>query len=83
LHRSIRNPHPVAFVKQANIANGPQQVNNGAPPAPHAHAGESRTTTNGLLERCDGEWLDTGAAGTAGRSNPALEAVGKLDGASD
>ena len=24
----IKNPHPVAFVKQANIANGPQQVNN-------------------------------------------------------
>lgn len=25
----IKNPRPVAFVKQANIANGPQQVNNG------------------------------------------------------
>jgi hypothetical protein len=24
----IKSPHPVAFVKQANIANGPQQVNN-------------------------------------------------------
>lgn len=27
----IKNPRPVAFVKQANIANGPQQVNNGIP----------------------------------------------------
>ena len=27
----IKNPRPVAFVKQANIANGPQQVNNGTP----------------------------------------------------
>jgi hypothetical protein len=26
----IKNPRPVAFVKQANIANGPQQVNNAA-----------------------------------------------------
>lgn len=26
----IKNPHPVAFVQQANIAHGPQQVNNGA-----------------------------------------------------
>jgi len=26
----IKNPRPVSFVKQANIANGPQQVNNGA-----------------------------------------------------
>lgn len=25
----IKNPRPVAFVRQANIANGPQQVNNG------------------------------------------------------
>ena len=25
----MKNPHPVAFVKQANIAHGPQQVNNG------------------------------------------------------
>ena len=30
----IKNPRPVAFVKQANISNGPQQVNNG--PAPHS-----------------------------------------------
>ena len=26
----IKNPRPVSFVQQANIANGPQQVNNGA-----------------------------------------------------
>ena len=25
----IKNPRPVAFVRQANFANGPQQVNNG------------------------------------------------------
>lgn len=41
----IKNPRPVAFVKQANIANGPQQVNNGSPashdgqqPAAMSHA---------------------------------------------
>lgn len=27
----IKNPRAVAFVRQANIANGPQQVNNGTP----------------------------------------------------
>ncbi|MFM7460039.1 MAG: hypothetical protein ACKO15_04265, partial [Burkholderiales bacterium] len=32
----IKNPKPFAFVKQANIAGGHQQVNNGAP----SHAGE-------------------------------------------
>ena len=26
---NIKNPRPLAFVKQANISNGPQQVNNG------------------------------------------------------
>ena len=47
----IKNPKPVAFVKQANIAHGHQQVNNGdtplpapaqaqlSPPAPDALAG--------------------------------------------
>lgn len=41
----IKNPRQVAFVKQANIANGPQQVNNGTPasqdgqqPAAMSHA---------------------------------------------
>jgi len=32
----IKNPRPVAFVKQANISSGPQQVNNGMQPAQQA-----------------------------------------------
>ena len=28
----IKNPRPIAFVKQANISGGPQQVNNGVQP---------------------------------------------------
>lgn len=36
----IKNPRPVAFVKQANISHGPQQVNNGV------LAGESHTHGN-------------------------------------
>jgi hypothetical protein len=28
---NIKSPRPIAFVKQANIANGPLQVNNGTP----------------------------------------------------
>ena len=35
----MKNPRPVAFVKQANIANGPQQVNN-------------RVDATGPLARC-------------------------------
>jgi hypothetical protein len=36
----IKNPKPVAFVQQANIANGPQQVNNGPLPCRRTRARE-------------------------------------------
>ncbi|WP_429469942.1 hypothetical protein [Paraburkholderia sp. WSM4175] len=69
-------------MKQANIANGPQQVNNGAAPEPRAR-GKSGEAANGLLTDDHGTTLDGGAAGKAGRSNPALEAVGKINGTGD
>ena len=69
----IKNPRPVAFVKQANISNGPQQINNGAV--------GSRTETieseqNKLLEADHGNYLDTRAQGVAGRVNQAVGTVG-------
>ncbi|MFM0399665.1 hypothetical protein PQR37_10410 [Paraburkholderia nemoris] len=93
----IKNPRaPVSFVKQANITSGNQQVNNGPvmqgtqPTAPiatttraHAREGEKSGATNELLEHHDGERLDTGAAGEAGRGNQAMEAVGTVDRAED
>ncbi len=81
---AIKNPAPVAFVRQANIAHGPQQVNNGAGfPHPlragaHAH-GETEIVQNELLGGDHGERLDTGTAGAAGRANQKLEAVGKIN----
>ncbi|WP_227791587.1 hypothetical protein [Burkholderia sp. BE17] len=74
----IKNPRPVAFVKQANIANGPQQVNNGSG-APSYAREEKKETTNELLEHQNGEWLDTGTAGEAGRGNQAMETMGAID----
>ena len=79
----IKNPRPVSFVKQANIANGPQQVNNAStqagtrPPAhfAHAHAGQNTGQKNELLEHQHGNYLDTGAQGTAGGADTHLEAV--------
>ena len=49
----MKNPMP--YIKQANIANGPQQVNNGTTPdnraiRAHAHAGENASLQNELLE---------------------------------
>lgn len=71
---------PVVIARQANIAHGPQQVNNGEPGAVRAdaRAGNSEPAKNELLGVSDGERLDTGTAGTAGGSNPALEAVGTV-----
>ena len=73
---AIKNPPMVGYVGQANIANGPQQVNNDTA-APRTR--EDEKSQNELLERNDGERLDTGAAGSAGATDPDLEAVEKID----
>ncbi|WP_265948322.1 hypothetical protein [Dechloromonas sp. A34] len=76
----IKNPRPVAFVKQQNIAHGHQQVNNGESPSP-AHAGEFKSGQNELLEGNHGERLDTGTPGEAIDADPAMATVEKIDGA--
>ncbi len=80
----IKNPRPVAFVKQANVGQN-IQVNNGtaAPTASDPAHENIGTAQNGLLEVSDGERLDTRAAGTAGRGDPAMEAVDTFDRAQD
>ena len=67
------------FVKQANIANGPQQVNNGqsAAAAPSL-AGDFQTEPNKLLEANHGQRLDIGAQAAAGRANQRVDAVGAV-----
>ncbi|MBP7157667.1 MAG: hypothetical protein KA065_04225 [Thermomonas sp.] len=64
----IKCPPNVAFVKQANIAHGPQQVNNIAAGQDEtaARTWESQKQPNKLLEDGHGEWMDTRATGTAG-----------------
>jgi hypothetical protein len=46
---AIKNPAPVTFVRQANVAHGPQQVNNGPQPE-SSHARESENQPNKVLE---------------------------------
>lgn len=41
----VKNPRAVAFVKQANISNGPQQVNNGVQPITEGAQQLARTAT--------------------------------------
>ena len=53
----IKNPQPVAFVRQANIANGPQQVNNApAQPGESSRARESENQQNKLEAKVANGW---------------------------
>lgn len=84
---AIKNP-PVVFARQANIAHGPQQVNNG-PALPkgddyapaRAHPGETASRPNELLEEStDGRTqLDTRAAPATSRAHQGVEAVGAVN----
>jgi hypothetical protein len=76
---NIKNP-PVIYARQANIANGPQQVNNGAGTSP---ASNQTKPPNELLETEHGKRLEPGTASAAIGSDPALEAVGAIDGTTD
>jgi hypothetical protein len=77
---SIKNPRTASYIRQQNIANGPQQINNV----------EGRQIENGpeneqskLLDQVDGERLDFGAAVTPEPVNSELEASGAVNGAQD
>ena len=71
----IKNPMP--YIRQANIAHGHQQVNNGPQ---STRTGNFQTEPNELLEASHGgsNILDTRATAAAGRGNQELEAVGAL-----
>jgi hypothetical protein len=71
---AMKHP-PVVFARQANIASGPQQVNNGVT-APRA--AELKKRPNELLEADDAERLDGGTAGAPGGGNRPLATVGEV-----
>lgn len=81
----IKNPRAVAFVKQANIAGGHQQVNNLAPESPGpvpeeaGRAGTKRWPNELLEEITDAQWLDPRAAQATGAGNPELATMGAGD----
>ena len=74
----IKNPRSVSFVKQANIAHGHQQVNNGEPAGESIAHGESSNQSNELLELSNGERVDSRTARSTGGGNQELEAVGTI-----
>lgn len=75
----LKYPKQATFVKQANIANGPQQINNGAGDATRTE--QKPLEQNKLLEVQHGQpggWMDTGTTQAAKRSHQAVEAVGAV-----
>jgi putative sterol carrier protein len=76
----LKYPKQATFVKQANIANGNQQVNNGSLPtsthAPaHAPARAIENQPNELLEAQHNEWLDNGKTTTPSATNQTMATV--------
>jgi hypothetical protein len=77
----IKNPRSAVFAKQANIAHGPQQVNNtltqarGASLAEGSRAGDSEREPNRLLE-ADGQRLDARTTSSTGTGYQAVAPVG-------
>jgi len=64
------------------IAAGLQQINN-ASLAEGSRAREIENQPNKLLGANNGERMDTGATGAAGRANPNVVPVGAIDGTED
>ena len=75
---AIKNPSSVAFVRQANIAHGPQQVNNEVA-ATGSRAGETENAQNELSGNGN-ELLPDGRASQASSCvDSPVEALGEID----
>jgi hypothetical protein len=74
---AMKNP-PMLFARQANIAAGPQQINNGlAPSDPRAR--ESRIEHSKLSGGSNELLPDSGTSPTTSRVDSPLETMGKID----
>jgi hypothetical protein len=77
---AIKNPTSVAFVRQANIAHGPQQVNNASAAQPEASRAREIENEQSKLSQTGNELLpNTGAPAVAGCIDSPLEAVGEIN----
>ena len=76
---ALKNP-PVIFAKQANIANGHQQVNNGNQPT---RTGKTLNSSNELLNEDSNATLDTRGTTEASSVNQDMAAVETLNGGKD
>ncbi|WP_297325599.1 hypothetical protein [Nitrosomonas sp.] len=72
---AMKNP-PIVFAKQANIAQGHQQINNNQSPS---HAGKTINSSNELLSEAEHATLDTRGTIETGSFNQELAAVETVD----
>ena len=72
---TIKNP-PTVYARQVNVANGPQQVNNGAASRPLENQSTLNKLSRGTHELCQ----DTRASQATSRAHSGLEPVGAVDG---
>jgi hypothetical protein len=72
---NLKQPSQTSFIKQANIAHGHQQINNGVAQSSPENLSNQ---TNELLEVQDGKWLDRGKKAETEGVNSELEALGEV-----
>ncbi len=76
----MKNPKSVAFIKQANVAGGHQQVNNNqSSTRARTRTGENGNDQSKLLGEATHETLDTRGTRAAGKANSPVEAVGAVN----
>ena len=71
----LKYPKQATFVKQANIANGHQQINNATSTHAPAHAREIENFPNQLLREVNNATLDTSGTATTSGTNQAMATV--------
>lgn len=76
---NIKNP-PTVFARQANIAHGPQQVNNGIPDQ-GSRAGKTENPQDELSGNANELLPDDRASQVTSRVDSTVEALGEVDGA--
>lgn len=79
----IKMPRHVAFVRQANIAHGPQQINNGVTTGEFLAHEKLPIPSNELSGEGNELLPNNRASALEGRIDPAMETVGEIHRASD
>jgi hypothetical protein len=74
----IKNP-PAVFARQANIAHGPQQVNNGPSPTQQPSRAENLESEPNTLLETHRERLDLGTTAASSRGHQAMATVARVN----